>query len=191
MESVFQKNVAILLGIGSILFIIAAFLPVSRVYVESAAEKKMEIINSMKSIWNISMTLFALGGLVTAVALGLQSYGLRSIQFAVYSHVGVALVFLGSILWGWHIIERLISPEGFANGTNTPYLFLVYSVLTQIGLALIGVLLIKSAIPHWIGWMFIIGSASLLILMIIFRDMPPFVYYVLTLIAAFAIYFKA
>jgi hypothetical protein len=38
--------------------------------------------------------------------------------------------------------------------------------------------------------MFIAGGAVLFLLMVVFKDMPPFVYYVLTMIAAVVIYLK-
>ena len=75
-------------------------------------------------------------------------------------------------------------------GENTPYLFIVYSVLTQAGLVLIGIFFLKSDIVNWIGWMFIIGAAIFFVLMVIFKDMPPFVYYVLTLIASIVLFIK-
>lgn len=188
MEHSLQKTTALLLGLGSILFLVAAFLPYSRVFVEPVAEKKLEIITSMKKMWNIGQVLFGLGSMVTVAALGLQSYGFREIPGVRWSHLGVTLMFLGAAFWCWHVTERIIKPEAFANGTHTPYLFLVYSLLTQIGLVLIGILLLRSDVVNWVGWMFIIGSGAFFLLMVIFKDMPPFVYYVMTLIASVVLY---
>ena len=90
-------------------------------------------------------------------------------------------------MWSWHVTERILDPQGFAYGTNTPYLFLIYSILTEIGLFLIGFYLLKTHVRDWVAWMFIIGAALLFILMFIFKDMPPFVYYVLTLVMSVAL----
>jgi hypothetical protein len=76
-------------------------------------------------------------------------------------------------------------------GINTTYIFLLYSLLTQVGLVLVGIILLRSGIANWVGWMFIIGSAAFFLLMVIFRDMPPFVYYVLTMIAAVTLFLRA
>lgn len=62
---------------------------------------------------------------------------------------------------------------------------------TAIILALVGIMLPKSDPANWLGWMFILGSVVLFILMVIFRDMPPFVYYVLTMIAAVVLFIGA
>jgi hypothetical protein len=191
MESSIQKSLSLLLAFGSLLFIIAAFLPVSRVFAEPDPDKKLSIIMDMRTMWTTGEVLFGLGSLVTVIALGLQSWGLRTINGAGWSHLGVVLMFTGMTLWCWHVWERTVDPEAFVSGTNTPYLFWLYSILTQIGLILVGITILRSDLANWVGWMFIIGSAILMILMVIFKDMPPFIYYVLTLIAAIAFYLEA
>jgi len=189
MEPSLQRTVSILLGFGSLLFLIAAFLPYSKAFVEPDAEKKLEIILGMKKMWIFGHILFGLGSIITVVALGIQSYGFKEIPLSMWSHLGVFLMSVGAVLWCWTVIERIIGPEDFANSMNTPYLFPAYSVLTQVGIAFIGIMLIKTSVANWIAWMFIIGSAVIFFLMLIFKDMPPFVYYVLTIVAAAALYF--
>ena len=191
MESSLQRTVAVLLGMGSLLFLVAAFLPYSRVFTESAVEKRLDIILEMRKMWNIGQFLFGLGAVVTVLALGIQSYGFRQIAFARWSHLGVLLMAVGAIFWCWHLVDRTMDPEAFVRNLNTPYLFAVYSVLTQFGLAMIGIMLLRTEVANWVAWMFIIGSGVFLVLMIIFRDMPPFVYYVLTLIAAVVLFMGA
>jgi hypothetical protein len=191
MEPSFQRSVSILLGFGSLLFLVAAFLPYSKVFVEPVAEKKLEIILRMKNMWIFGHILFGLGSIITVVAFGIQSYGLKEIANSMWSHLGVILMSLGAVLWCWIVIERIINPEDFAYGRNTPFLFPAYSLLTQLGLVFIGIMLLKSSMANWIAWMFIIGSAILFLLMVIFKDMPPFVYYVLTIVAAVALYFES
>jgi hypothetical protein len=104
---------------------------------------------------------------------------------------GLILMGTGALLWSWHITERFLDPEGFANGTNTPYLFLIYSVLTQAGLVLVGWFLLKTPLANWMGWMFILGSVLLFILMVIFKDMPPLSYYILTLVFSVVVFLQA
>jgi hypothetical protein len=191
MESSLQKPTSLLLALGSLLFIIAAFLPVSRVFAEPDPDKKLSIIMDLRTMWTTGQVLFGLGSLVTVVALGWQSWGLRTVNGAGWSHLGVILLFIGMTLWCWHVWERAFDPKAFVSGTNTPYLFWLYSILTQIGLVLLGITVLRSDQANWVGWMFIIGAATFLILMIIFKDMPPFVYYVLTLVAAVVFYLGA
>ena len=142
-------------------------------------------------MWIFGHILFGLGSIITVVAFGIQSYGLKEIANSMWSHLGVILMSLGAVLWCWIVIERIINPEDFAYGRNTPFLFPAYSLLTQLGLVFIGIMLLKSSMANWIAWMFIIGSVILFLLMVIFKDMPPFVYYVLTIVAAVALYFES
>jgi hypothetical protein len=188
MGTAFQKTTALLLAFGSLLFLVAAFLPYSRVFVEPDPEKKLAIIMEMKKMWAIGQVFFGLGAMVTVIALGFQSYGFRDIAFARWSHLGILLMFIGTLLWCWHLWERIVQPEAFAKGLHTPYLFLLYSMLTQAGLVLVGILLLKSPVVNWVGWMFIIGAGVFFLLMLIFKDMPPFVYYVLTMIASVVLF---
>jgi hypothetical protein len=188
METTLQKSTAIVLGLGSLMFLVAAFLPYSKVFAEPDPEKKLTIILEMKRMWTIGQVLFGLGAVVTVVGLGMLSYGFRDITVARWAYLGVALMFVGSLLWCWHLWERTIDPEAFANGLYTRYLFILYSVFTQLGLVLVGILLLKSCLADWTGWMFIIAMAVIFVLMVIFKDMPPFVYYVLTLICAVVLF---
>jgi len=89
------------------------------------------------------------------------------------------LLLAGAALWTWHCTERLLSLEGFANGTLTPYLFLIYFVLSLAGLMCYGIFLLGTSLSGWTGWLLIAG-----ILYIIFKDMPPLVFYVFTLVLA-------
>ena len=191
MESALQKTTALVLGLGSLLFLVAAFLPYSRIFAEPDTEKKLAIIMEMKKMWTIGQVLFGLGAVVTVIGLGLLSYRFRDLSVARWSHLGVLLMLIGSLLWCWHLWERTIDPESFVKGLQTPYLFVIYSILSQIGLALVGFLLLRSGIANWVGWMFIIGSGLFFLLMVIFKDMPPFVYYVLTMIAAVVMFIDA
>jgi 4-hydroxybenzoate polyprenyltransferase len=47
---------------------------------------------------------------------------------------------------------------------------------------LIGFLLLHTGFPAWAAWSLIGGSLLFFILYVIFKDMPPFVHYVLGLI---------
>ena len=189
MEATLQRTTAIVLGMGSLMFLVAAFLPYSRVFAEPDAGKKLAIIMEMKGMWTIGQVLFGLGAVVTVVGLGLLSYGFRDVAMVRWAYLGVGMMFVGSLLWCWHLRERTIDPEAFANGLYARHLFTLYSIFTQFGLVLVGILLLKSCLPNWTGWMFIIGSGLFFLLMVIFRDMPPLVYYVLTMIAAAVLYY--
>ncbi len=64
----------------------------------------------------------------------------------------------------------------------------MYVILTEAGLILLGIALLDTGLQNWVGWMLIIGDALFLVLMIILGDLPPFVFYLLTLIAGIMIF---
>ena len=110
METSVQKINALLLGLGSLLFLVAAFLPYSRVFVEPVAEKRLEIMLGMRKMWNIGQLMFGIGSVLTVFALGIQSYGFREIAFARWSYLGILLMAAGAMMWCWHLTERMASP---------------------------------------------------------------------------------
>lgn len=175
------KTATFIIGIGSLLFLVAAFLPYSKVFVEHDPERRMAIITDMKRMWNIANIFFSLGAIITVIGLTLFLFGFKGIVNTRLSYLNIFLLSVGAVLWSWLVTERIISPEKFANGTNTPYLFAIYSIFMQVGLFLFGFLLLKTTLVNWVSWVFMLGSSTLFILMVIFKDMPPFVYYLLTL----------
>jgi hypothetical protein len=50
-----------------------------------------------------------------------------------------------------------------------------------VGLALLGVALLQAGFKPWVAWLAIGSSALFLLLGLAFGDMPPFVYYLVTL----------
>jgi hypothetical protein len=57
----------------------------------------------------------------------------------------------------------------------------------QAGLAILGYALLRSDLPTWIGWMLIGSMALLFVLTLIFRDMVPLMFYLVTLILGIAL----
>jgi hypothetical protein len=52
----------------------------------------------MRILWIVGQILFGTGAVLTSIAMGFQSYGLREISGALWSHLGVFLMFTGAIL---------------------------------------------------------------------------------------------
>jgi len=179
-----NKLIGLILIAGSILFLIAAFLPYSRVFMEPDPSAKLEILHQKRLQWNLGQVLFSTGAVIAALGLAFLFVKHRESVRGSWPMFGVVILLIGSLLWSWHCIERMISPEGFVNGTLTPYLFILYSILTQAGLIVFGIFLLQTGLANWTGWMLIGGIALISLLMIIFKDMPPFVYYLFTFVLA-------
>jgi hypothetical protein len=185
-----QRAAGVVLIIGSIIFIIAAFGPVSRVFAEPDPARKLDIIEEGGTQWTISQVLFALGASVTAIGLGLAAYLLRNSPGAPLAWLGFAAVAVGAILWDWHVILRALDPAAFAHGTLPLWQFTAYTLLTTAGLAAFGVVYLRAGFPTWLGVLTIAGAAALFVLYLVFKDMPPFVYYLLTLLAGIVMFWS-
>lgn len=188
MELTFQKTCALIIVVGSVFFMIAAFSPVSRVFAIPDAGQKLELILNERLAWNISQFFFAAGAAVTVIGLGMTGAIFSNQTNTGLIYTSVILLIAGTILWVWHVYIRAADPQVFASGEIPVWLFAGYTFLTQAGLVLYGMVLLKSGLPGWLGQMMIGSMILFLILTIIFRDMPPFVYYIITFITGVMIW---
>ncbi|MDQ3910314.1 MAG: hypothetical protein M3305_00695 [Actinomycetota bacterium] len=174
---------ATILLVGSVLFLIAASMPVSQVFAESSLAAKLEIITSNRTAWIASQLLFGLGASIATIGLGLVAYHLRGAPGGVWAHIGLAAVILGAVFWDGHVYLRAIDPERFVEGRLIGWLFPAYALLTQLGLLAFGVAYLRAGYPPWLGVATVGGTVTFFIAFLVFKDIPPFVYYVLTLMA--------
>lgn len=182
------KVSGLVLFIGSVLFAAAAFSPVSQVFGARDIEKKVEILTGAPTQWVISQILFGLGAVVTALGIGFLAAALTNATASRLLWLAMSLLLVGAAFWSWHVGLRALDPIAFAQGEFPHWNFAVYSVLTQIGFVLVGIAILKTDLASWSGWMLIIGMSAFFVLMVIFRDMPPFVYYLLTAIVGVVVY---
>lgn len=188
MEFNLQKICAITIIVGSLLFLIAAFSPISRVFGESSAAVKLEIIMESLNQWKFSQFLFAAGTFVTAIGIGLTGILYRTQSISMIIYLSMVLLLIGVVFWTWHVYLRAVDPLAFTEGSIPAWLFVTYTFLTQAGLILFGVALLGMGLPDWTGWLMIGSMVLFFLLTIIFKDMPPFVYYIITLVTGVMIY---
>src|SRR5215213_7644580 len=134
-----ERVAAAFLLVGSVLFIIAAFMPVSQVYIAPTPHAKLQIIYSDRTAWTASQILFGLGASIAAIGLGFVAYHVRATPGAVWAYLGLGAVILGAVFWEGYVYLRTIDPEGFAEGGPVGWLFPAYALLTQFGLLVFGV----------------------------------------------------
>ncbi len=178
-----ERVAAIILLVGSVLFLIAAFMPVSRVFAETSQAATLEIITSNRTSWTASQVLFGLGASIAAIGLGFVAHHLRGAPGAAWAYIGLVAVILGAVLWDGHVYLRAVDPEGFVEGRLISWLFPAYAILTQLGLLAFGVAYLRADYPTWLGGVTVGGAIIFFIVYLVFRDIPPFVYYILTFIA--------
>jgi hypothetical protein len=176
-----DRATALTIVIGSILFLAAAFSPISRVFGIRAATQRLDIILGAPNQWAVAQLLFALGSLVTVVGIGMLAYRMSGHGVAVYLRMAAAVMGIGALLWTWHVFVRAVEPALFTAGQIPVALFAGYSLLTIIGLALLGFALLQAGYQPWVAWLAMGSAALFLVLGLAFGDMPPLVYYLVTL----------
>jgi hypothetical protein len=189
MEVGSERVSGILIIVGSALFLCAAFSPISsRVFSPGrSATRKLEVIRGSPTAWLVTQILFGLGALVTVIGICVLAYGLGRQPPVWLIWTSVAFLILAVVLWLWHLYGRRVDPVAFAEGRWPRLPFLAYCMLTEMGLAILGYTLLRGYQPTWIGWMLIGSMVLLFVLTLIFRDMPPLMFYLVTLILGIAL----
>lgn len=189
MEIGLQRLSAIVIILGAILFMIAAVLPVSlRVFPEPSPIRRLESIQAAPTAWSVAQFLFALGATLTVLGIALLARQFRDQPNVWPLQASVGILLAGLLPWMWHLYARAVDPPAFAAGSLPVWPLALYFLLTEAGLALYGVALLHSGIPQWVGWVVIGSMALFFVLTLIYRDMVPAVYYLITLLTAVLLY---
>jgi hypothetical protein len=180
---------ALVIIVGSVLFLIAAFQPISvRVFPESSAARKLEVIRNAPTAWLVGQIGFGLGAMLTVIGIALAAYQFRDQAFAWIIQASVAVLLLAALLWIWHLYARSVDSAAFTEGSLPFWPVVIYFILTEAGLAVFGVALLRTALPPWVGWVVIGSMALFFAITVISRDIPPFVFYVITLLTGVMLY---
>ena len=188
-----EKLAGVGLLIGAVLFIIAAFTPLTYRVVLADVQQRVEIIQNERTGWIIVNILFGLGSVIVVIGLALFAQHIQTLDTSsivkIGGYLGVATASLGVLFWVIIVYNRAaLSPEQVASSLSiNDWIFPAYTLLTQITLIIVGFVLMQSGYPAWMGW----GSLGLGVLSIaaylIFKDMPPFAHYVPLLIMGIAL----
>lgn len=168
--------------LGAVLFVIAAFMPISGVYALRDAGARGAMIASSPRAWTFSQVLFGVGAWVTALGVACSAYSLRTQPQVWWLLIATVFLTIGAIAWSWTLYQRIIDPVAFANGLLPSLPFAFYTVLTIASLACAGVGLLQLGLGSWSAWSLIVGSLQLLALYLFFGDMPPFAHYFLAIV---------
>lgn len=192
---------------GSGTFLVGAFLPVSRVYVETDPERKYAILLADPGQWSAQLILMGAGAAVLPVGVVMLSRhwdegsgrssqgpvaGKRLAQGAALALIAGAGLFLG------HLNARYTDPEAFAMGNLPTWPFYGYLGLSLAGMvALGGGLLARAARtnhvtlpsnnPRWPGWLNVSGAGVFAAVLVATGDLPPLLIYVVELVTGGAL----
>lgn len=173
--------VALLLVVGALCVLVAAFLPISmKVYPEGDQSAQLRAIRSDLFGWRLSMTLFGMGGVVSAAGItliGRQSTA--STSEIMGSLAGVAAV-IASAAWLFIVTWRwVVDPERVVEHMNGSHvLFVIYVLGMVLALLFVGVTLWEDHGLKWAGGVFIAWSLFSAMLFLVSGDIPPFVLYI-------------
>jgi hypothetical protein len=172
---------------GSVIFLSAAFAPMSRVFAIRDPEKKLDIISSSPGFWRLFQVLFGAGAIITALGVGLFVYAF-SWQPDAWRFLPAGLLLAGAIPWCAHVYLRAVDPQAFVAGALPAWHFKIYTLLTLAAFFLLGFDLLRlTGGGQWQGFFLVGASMLLFILYQQFKDMPPFVYYILGLVLGISI----
>jgi hypothetical protein len=177
----------LLITLGSVVFILAALFPISRVFAERNPEVKLALVEDHLSTWRMAQFCFALGSALNVAGLAVLSSYLWTTQALITAWIALALVALGTFFWIWHVLLRAAEPEAFFLGEKNGWLFPAFSGLTLGALAAYGLTLLLAGYPTWLGLLLIGAGVIFAALYLVMKDLPPLFIYTITLIAGVAL----
>lgn len=163
---------------GSGVFFAGASLGVPRVFTESRPEQRLAMLEDRLTAWRLAQPLYALGPLVAAVGIGVLAGATSGSGRAALVLSCVALV-VGALSWCWATYLRGTDHRAFAEGTLPGWPFAGYVWLTLAGLMALGVGLLLADFPVWVGWLTVAADVVFAAAYLRYRDIPPFVFYLL------------
>lgn len=172
----------ILLIAGSVVFLVGAAIGVPGVFTESDPQARLSMLTEHLTLWRIGQPLYGLGALITAIGvayLAATAPDRNGRTLFAASFVGLAL---GTAAWAWSLYLRGTRVSDFAFGTLPGWPFATYVLLTIGGLALLGAGLVAGGFRPWLGWLTLGAALLFLAGYLWFKDIPPFVYYLLLLL---------
>lgn len=183
-----QKLAGMGLIVGSVLFMIAAFTPLTFRVIMADVQQRVDLIQKERVGWVLLNILFGAGSVVAVVGLALFAQHVQGMgdntTVRVAGYLSAAIAALGALCWVIIVYNRATLPPqelGSSLSINN-WIFPAYTLLTQIALIVVGFVLIQSGYPTWLGWgMLVLGGLSI-VAYLVFKDMPPFVHYVLLLV---------
>jgi len=180
-----ERISGLLLLMGSALFLTGAFLPISWVFGERDPEKKAAMINAAPEAWKLAQFLFGSGAIIAAIGFLPAYLELRGKGAALPSLIAFLFALSGAVLWARHTYLRGVDPVAFIHKIQTPgWLAGAYFFLMQGALLALGIALRTANYPAWIAWLNIGSAIAFSLILIIFEELPPFAYYIVTAITA-------
>jgi len=154
---------------GSVIFALGVS-PVPRVFTTVDPAERLQMLQARRTQWYVGQFAVIDGTVLTAIGVLLLDHA--DATFA----AGVALL-VGAIAWIPGLIRRGRDIEGFAYQRHTAWPYYTYTIASLVGLLLLAVGLYQDG-PVWLAWVVTLAAAGFGGLLLVTRDLPPFVFYV-------------
>jgi hypothetical protein len=172
---------------GSLLFFISATQPVVSDYFRTDESLlRLRYIEEDPAAWDLAMVMLGAGGFIAAIGLVPLARSVQQVTdrriLGVLAYGAATLAIGGAVSWVIISYFRVIRPPFEVVFVDaSPWLFGSYRVLTRTAVVIIGVVLLLSGNPRWLGWMLIVAGA-LMFADLVPQVLPPFAHYVVFLI---------
>jgi len=184
-----EQLAGFVLIIGSIVFWLGAFTPVTRAFITEDPDERIRIISGREHFWIIAHLVFLIGAVMTTIGLGIFTFNVAEGLGQLLAVIGFVLAVAGTIVFT-HIIfafRLLMLAEEYVHTQAGAWTFPAYTLLWLGGVILCGITLLLSDYPIWSGLAIIALNSAILLGFLWKKDSGPPVYYVATLIMGVAL----
>ncbi len=177
---------AILLIVGSAVFLIGAAVGVPGVFTQRDPRVRLRMLTERLRAWQVAQPLYGVGPLIAAAGVAFLAAGSDGGSRALLAASCAALA-IGAVGWGWSLYLRGTRVSEFAFGTLPGWPFATYVLLTIGGIALLALGLLVGDFRTWLGWLTLGTDVVFLAAYLRFKDIPPFVFYLLLTLVGLAV----
>jgi len=185
----YPQITAFLFILGTVLIYtgFSAFPP--RIYTTRNIQEKLNLLEAQPRRWILAQSFVILGSIATMAGSIFLIPLFNQSQGASLAKIGVVGFILGHFFWIWHLRLRIVEPLKFARNELPGWLFSVYAILTLVSLAIFGGAFWLTGIHRVPGPGIFVAALFVLGLFIKIKDMPPFIFYAMTLVIGLTLLF--
>jgi hypothetical protein len=172
---------ALLLVLGTMLIYTGFGVSPWGIYTEQNIQAKLKLLEAQPGRWFVGQAIVILGGIIAVTGFLYLIPIFRDSRGALLALMaGVGFV-LGHIFWFWEVGLRAIRPQRFAKNELPGWWYRTYSIFVLLALAVLGAAFWVQGTHPVLGAGLFGGAGLILVLTIMDKGVPPFVYYAMTL----------
>jgi hypothetical protein len=167
--------------LGTVLITFGFGLFPRQIYTSSDIQERSHLLAAMPQRWVLSQSVVILGGLTTMVGSIFLIPHFNGSPGFLLAVLGVLGYVAGQLIWIWNLALRIVKPQKFAGNELPGWLYMTYSILTLSALAAFGAAFRLQGIFVVLGIAVFLAALLVLGLFLKYKDMPPIVYYAISL----------